>query len=128
MIRKTSAIAAFLALAPCAGQAATQANFGVNTTADLVELCDAKPDNAMGIAAVNFFQGFAQGAVLVEMQNQGTSRDLKLFCLPNPLPTRNETLREFVQWARASQDRMMEAPTNGLVRFLAERFPCPKTR
>ena len=67
-------------------------------------------------------------APLNALPAQGTSRDLKLFCLPNPLPTRNETLREFVQWARASQDRMMEAPTNGLVRFLAERFPCPKTR
>jgi hypothetical protein len=128
MIRKISAIAALLALAPFAGQAATEANFGVNTTADLVELCDAKPDSATGIAAVNFCHGFAQGAVIVEMQNQGTSWDRKLFCLPNPLPTRNETLRDFIQWARTSQDRMIEAPTNSLVRFLSERFPCAKTR
>jgi Rap1a immunity proteins len=110
------------------GAAATEANFGARTTGDLVELCDATPDNAMGTAAVNFCQGFAQGAVSVEMQNLAAFRGQKLFCMPNPAPTRTETLNEFVKWARASPNRTAEPPADGLFRFLGERHPCPQSR
>ncbi len=58
--------AGLVLLAPCVLHAATEANFGATTTADLVNLCTAAPDNAIGTAAVNFCEGFAQGAVLVE--------------------------------------------------------------
>ena len=115
-------------LAPCSPHAATEANFGAATTADLVELCTAAPDNAIGTAAVNFCEGFAQGAVLVEMQNLAALRGSKLFCMPNPLPSRNEALSEFVKWARASPDRMSASSTDGLFRFLSERYPCPQSR
>jgi hypothetical protein len=115
-------------LAPVAPRAATEANFGARTTGDLVELCTATPDNAIGTAAVNFCEGFAQGAVLVEMQNQAAFRGPKLFCMPNPPPSRNETLGEFVGWAHASQDRLAQSSTDGLFRFLSERYPCPPSR
>ena len=129
MTLKGWAVAAGLVLlAPCALQAATEANFGAATTGDLVELCTAAPDSAMGTAAVNFCEGFAQGAVLVEMQNQAAFRGPKLFCMPNPPPSRNEALSEFVKWARASPDRMSATSTDGLFRFLSERYPCPPSR
>ena len=121
-------IAAGLVLAPCAAHAATEANFGANTTGDLVELCTATPDTAIGTAAVNFCEGFAQAAVLVEMQNMAAFRGAKLFCLPNPPPSRNEALSEFVKWARATPDRMAASSTDGLFRFLSERYPCPPSR
>ena len=95
---------------------------------DLVELCTATPDNAIGTAAVNFCEGFAEGAVAVEFQNQAAFRGPKLFCMPNPPPSRNEALSEFVQWARVSPDRMAATSTDGLFRFLSERYPCPQSR
>ncbi len=128
MIFRSCAIVAALTFVPVVAHAVSEANFDAKTTADLVALCEAKPDDAMGIAAVNFCQGFAQGAVLVEMQNLAASRGPKLFCLPDPPPTRNEAIQEFIPWARSSPERMSEAATNGLVRFLSERFPCPKSR
>ena len=115
-------------LASSASRAETEANFGANTTGDLVELCAAVPDNGMGTAAVNFCEGFAQGAVLVEMQNQAAFRGPKLFCMPNPPPSRNQALSEFVNWARASPDRLAQSSTDGLFRFLSERYPCPPSR
>ena len=124
----SSAAAILLLLAPCAAHAATEANFDARTTADLVELCGATADTPIGIAAVNFCQGFAQGAVSVEMQNLAAFRGPKLFCLPNPAPTRTEALSEFVKWARASPDRMAAPITDGLFRFLGERYPCPQSR
>jgi hypothetical protein len=129
MILKGWTVAAGLVLlAPCALRAATEANFGAATTADLVNLCTAPPDSAIGTAAVNFCEGFAQGAVLVEMQNMAAFRGPKLFCLSNPPPSRDQALSEFVNWARASPDRMAAPSTDGLFRFLSERYPCPQSR
>ena len=129
MTLKGCTVAAVLALLPAsAGHAATEANFGAGTTGDLVELCAATPDNALGTAAVNFCEGFAQGAVSVEMQNLAAFRGAKLFCMPNPPPSRNEALGEFVRWARASPDRLAQPPADGLFRFLGERYPCPPSR
>jgi hypothetical protein len=126
--KKRIAAAAVVLLAPWTGHAATEANFGARTTGDLVELCAATPDNAIGTAAVNFCEGFVQGAVLVEMENMAAFRGPKLFCLPNPPPSRNQVLSEFVNWARASPDRMSASSTDGLFRFLSERYPCPQSR
>jgi hypothetical protein len=120
--------AALVLLPPCAAHAATEANFAAGTTGDLIELCTATPDTAIGTAAVNFCEGFAQGAVSVEMQNLAAFRGPKLFCMPNPLPSRNEALSEFVKWARMSPDRMSASSTDGLFRLLSERYPCPQSR
>ena len=129
MILKRWAVAAGLVLhAPSAPYAATEANFGAATTADLVELCTARADSPIGTAAVNFCEGFAQGAVLVEMQNMAAFRGPKLFCLPNPPPTRDQAMSEFVNWARAAPDRMAASSTDGLFRFLSEHYPCQPTR
>lgn len=122
-------VAAGLALfAPAAPHAATETNFSARTTGDVVELCTAVPDNALGTAAVNFCEGFAEGAVSVELQNMAGSRGSKLFCMPNPPPSRNEALSEFVNWARASPDRLAQSSIDGLFRFLSERYPCPPSR
>jgi hypothetical protein len=127
-LKKWSIATALVLLAPCAPHAATEANFAARTTGDLVELCAASPDNSIGTAAVNFCNGYAQGAVSVEMQNLAAFRGPKLFCMPNPPPSRNEALSEFVKWARASPDRLAQPPADGLFRFLGERYPCPPTR
>ena len=126
--KRWTVVAGLVLLAPGAPHAATEANFGAATTADLVNLCTAAPDNAIGTAAVNFCEGFAQGAILVEMQNMAAFRGPKSFCMPNPLPSRNEALSEFVKWARVSPDRMSATSTDGLFRFLSERYPCPPSR
>ena len=98
------------------------------TIDDLVELRDPTSDSAMANTGVNFCQGFAQGAVSIGMQSQITPGSVKLFCMPDPLPSRTEAIREFVGWARASANRMALSSTDGLMRFLGERFPCPKGR
>jgi hypothetical protein len=115
-------------LAPGMPHAATEANFGARTTGDLIALCAATPNNAIGTAADNFCEGFVEGAVAVELQNMAAFRGRKLFCLPNPPPTRSEALNEFVTWARAAPDRMTQPSTDGLFRFLSERYPCPPPR
>ena len=112
-------------LVPGAGRAATEANFDAKSTGDLVELCSAAPDNGVGTAALNFCEGYIQGAVTVEMLNMAGFRGPKLFCLPNPPPTRTQAMGDFVSWARAAPDRVTLTATDGLFGFLREHYPCP---
>ena len=119
------ATAALALLAPSAAHSATEANFDAKSTGDLVALCSATPDNGIGTAALNFCEGYIQGAVTVEMQNMAGFRGPKLFCLPNPPPTRTQAMGEFVNWARAAPDRMTQTATDGLFSFMRERYPCP---
>jgi hypothetical protein len=114
-------------VAPSAAHTATEANFDAKSTGDLVEVCSATPDNGMGTAALNFCAGYMQGAVTVEMLNMAAFRGPKLFCLPNPPPTRTQVMGEFVNWARAAPDRITQTATDGLFRFLSERYPCPSS-
>jgi Rap1a immunity proteins len=122
------AVAALTLTAASPVRAATEANFDARSTGDLVALCSAAPDNGVGTAAVNFCEGYFQGAVTVEMLNMAAYRGSKLFCLPNPPPTRAAAMGEFVAWARAEPDRLSGSPTDGLFRFLQERYPCPGAR
>src|SRR5262245_59481713 len=92
------AVVTLALLMPSAADAATEANFDAKTTGDLVELCSATPDNGVGTAALNFCQGYIQGAVTVEMLNMAGFRGSKLFCLPNPPPTRSQAISGFVSW------------------------------
>jgi hypothetical protein len=105
-------------------RAATEANFTVGSTGDLAALCSAAPDNGIGTAALNFCEGYLQGAVTVEMLNMSAFRGPKLFCLPNPPPARSEAMSEFVSWAQAAPDRMTQSPTDGVFGFLRDRYPC----
>jgi Rap1a immunity proteins len=128
-IDKLTAAAAIALLLPCFGaRAASEANFTLGSTGDLVALCSATPDNGIGTAALNFCEGYLHGAVTVEMLNMAGFRGLKVFCLPNPPPTRSEAMSEFVAWAQAAPDRMSQPPTDGVFGFLRQRYPCAASR
>lgn len=128
-IDKPTIAAAMALLLPWAeARAATQDNFTLASTGDLVALCSAAPDNGLGTAALNFCEGYIQGAVTVEMLNMAAFRGRKLFCLPNPPPARSEAMSEFVNWAQAAPGHMNQSPTDGLFGFLRARYPCSASR
>jgi hypothetical protein len=121
--------AAMPSLLGCAAaRAATEANFALGSTGDLVALCSAAPDNGVGTAALNFCEGYLQGAVTVEQLNLAGFSGPKLFCLPNPPPSRSEAIGEFVSWAQAAPGRMTQSPTDGVFGFLRDRYPCTVPR
>ncbi len=108
-----------IALAPAA-HAVRSVELQARTAGQLAALCTANPNQALGDARVDFCHGFAQGAVDVEL------RHARPFCFPHPTPSRTETLREFARWVQADPTRANEPATEGLFRFLAERYPCNK--
>jgi hypothetical protein len=92
-----------------------------NTAGELAELCGASPREPGADAKINFCHGFAQGAIDVARQSLG---DKKLFCFPSNPPSRTATMAEFVSWVRALPEHRTLSSTDGLFKFLGERFPC----
>ena len=113
------ALTAMLLALPAQAQRAV--NLQARTAGDLADLCATNPKDALGDAKINFCHGFAQGAITVELRH---SEGKKLFCIPNPAPTRTATMTEFVNWVRAMPDRRGETAVEGFFKFLGERFPC----
>jgi hypothetical protein len=116
------AAAALFAAAPLSiGPArAQQVSLHARTAADLAAMCSANPREPTGPARLNYCDGFAQGAVDVELRHAGAT---KPFCI-TPGTKREVTLHEFSSWVRAVPSRESDDATSGLFHFLAERYPC----
>jgi hypothetical protein len=123
--RWLAGIALCAAALPAAGQAAViEDAFQLRTTGDLVELCSVAPSDPMGTAALNFCHGFALGVYRVLETENAARRMGKLFCLAEPMPTRNQALADFVQWAKATPEVMSQAPADGLTGYLTRKYTC----
>jgi hypothetical protein len=102
----------------------SETNFRVTTTRDLVQLCEAIPNDAVGIAALHFCHGFAVGAYQYHQVVAAAENKSPLFCEPNPRPTRNAIIGDFVSWANQNPKVMDTPPVEGMFRYLAQRYPC----
>lgn len=122
-------------LALCIGLSAGQAHaavtedtFLIRNTGDLVDLCSAAQSDPLYTAAVNFCHGFTVGVFRVLQEEDMAKLSRHMFCLPNPMPTRNEGIANFVQWARADAGRLALTAADGLATFLSQQFPCSRGR
>jgi hypothetical protein len=107
--------------------AVTKDQFPPRTTGDLIALCSASKDDPLMTAAVNFCNGFAEGAVELALGYETVSRkDRHAFCLPTPKPSHNEAVAQFATWANAEPKRLDEPPAVGLMRFLVHQYPCSR--
>jgi hypothetical protein len=102
-------------------RAAQPITLHARTAGDLAELCGVNPKEPAADAKINYCDGFSQGAVDVELQHSG---EKKPFCFPSQPPSRRETLGEFVNWVRSLPEHRNMPATDGLFKFLSERFPC----
>ncbi|HTI84018.1 MAG TPA: Rap1a/Tai family immunity protein [Acetobacteraceae bacterium] len=109
---------------PLAGHAAvTEDTFQLRSTGDLLELCSVAPQDRLGSAALHFCQGFGIGAFRV-LQEIQSAQGLKMFCMPDRMPTRNEALAAFVAWGKANPGKLDTAPQDGVMDFLSSQYPC----
>jgi Rap1a immunity proteins len=108
--------------------AVTEDSFLVRSTSDLVDLCTAAQSDSLYTAASNFCHGFGVGVFRVLQEEDMARRTGHMFCMPSPMPTRNEALASFVQWAKANQDQMAQPAHDGIAGFLSQQYPCPRGR
>ena len=115
-----------MASATIASAAVTQSQFPPRTVRDLIEICAPAQDDPMMTAAINYCQGFAQGAVAVEEAHEDHRDVRKLFCLPSPQPAEGSEITKFIAWANALPSRLDEPAIDGMFIYLAETYPCPQ--
>ena len=122
-----AALATGLAIAAPATMAA-EVTLNVRNAGELAALCSARMPDLAYATKENFCHGFAQGVVSAEVERvraagAGATRN---FCIGAGAPSRAVTLQEFVKWLDAKPGEKNGPPVATLVKFLGERFPCPK--
>ncbi len=118
-------IAGAIACLSPARAAVTEDNFLARTTDDIVAVCAVEPSDPLYQAAVNFCHGFALGTYHTLREIMAAEPKIRLFCVAEPPPSRNEAIAAFVTWARAHPDRGAAPPTESFAAYLADRYPCP---
>ena len=94
-------LASYLVMLCVLSANAAPISLNVRTAGDLANACTIKPTNKVDFARLNFCNGFAQGVLQTNQQNQNGTR----ICVPNPSPKRSETMVEFARWVRADASR-----------------------
>ena len=79
----------------------TSVSINIKTAGDLADACTLSPASKADFARLNFCNGFAQGVLQTNNQNQSGTK----VCFPNPAPKRSETMKEFATWVRADASR-----------------------
>ena len=117
---------ALTTISTIASATVTQSQFPPRTVRDLVAICAPAMDDPMMTAAINYCQGFAQGAVIVEEAHEQHRDVRRLFCLPSPPPASGSEMSKFIAWANARPDRLNDPAVDGMFIYLAETYPCPQ--
>jgi Rap1a immunity proteins len=126
---KTKAIVLFMSVlltlpALALAGAVSEKDFSAETTENLINLCTAAPDDPLYQGAVNFCHGYLVGAFAYYQAESAGPKGIKLVCLPDPPPSRNEAIKMFIEWAKAHPQYMKEKPVETEFRFLMEKWPC----
>jgi Rap1a immunity proteins len=109
-----------------AGAAVTDEDFALSTTQNLVNLCSVSASDPRAKEAIQMCEGYMLGAYHYYLATNSGKNDMRLVCMPNPTPSRNEVAGMFVEWAKANPQYMKEAPVDSEFRFMSARWPCKK--
>ena len=127
MIRKFIFLAlmtVFLLPGMAAAGSVTEKDFEVVTTRDLLKLCTASPDDPLYQQAINFCHGYVIGAYHYHQAAAAGPEGVRLVCMPDPEPSRNEEIARMTQWVQAHPEYLDETPVETEFRYLMQRFPC----
>jgi Rap1a immunity proteins len=118
---------AFL-LFPNVARAVTADDFLVKTTQNLINLCTVSSKDPQHREAIHMCHGYLIGAFHYHEAAVSALGSQRLVCLPEkgPVPTRDEAIAMFVEWAKARPQYMQEMPVETEFRFLVEKWPCKK--
>ena len=111
-------------LVPGMAGAVDETDFKVKTTGALLYLCTTAPDDPLYAQAVNFCHGYLVGAYHYYQAVASGPEGIQLVCMPEPKPSRNETIAMFIAWAKAHPQYWSEPPVESEFRFLMETWPC----
>ena len=127
---KTFAVPMLVAVAVLAvvlpASAVTQDAFLLRSGADVVALCSTPSDDPLYTAAVHMCHGFGAGTYQTIMAMTRHEKIGRVVCPPEPQPSRNEVVQQFVEWAKQNPSYLTDPAVETVGRFLLTRFPCKK--
>lgn len=106
--------------------AVDESNFSFNTTEDLYQVCSAEGDSAGAVEARLACTAFIEATVQYHDAVSDRKKMKRLICYPNTA-TIADGRSAFIAWAATNAgnaERMKELPVVGLVRSLADKYPC----
>jgi hypothetical protein len=103
----------------------TSDTFDVRTVGDLARLCSTPTSDPQYLEALGWCHGYGRGALDYHRASTPAG-SAPLFCAPATPPGSAETLRRFLAWANGTPGRMTMPAVEGVFRFLADTFPCPR--
>ena len=113
-----------LLILPGPASAVSENDFKADTTEQIVNLCTADPGEPLYQQAVNFCHGYLVGAYkYYEAAHSGPNAP-KFVCLPNPPPSRSNSIAMFIEWTKAQPQYWKESPVETEFRFLMDKWPC----
>lgn len=126
MLKSLTFSAVAISMAALPSLAIDKADFDFLTTEHLYNLCSLSPDHGDYAAASYACKGFIEGAVQYHDAVTGTNGLKRLICYPKEA-TLGDGIMFFNKWAEKhinDKELMSELPVKGLVRGLAEAYPC----
>lgn len=123
---KTTASIIFLSILlalPALAGAVSEADFKLETTQNLINLCTVSSNDPLYHQSINFCHGYLVGAFHYYEASSSGPEGTKLISVPNPPPSRNETINMFIDWAKAHPQHMKERPVETEFRFLMKMWP-----
>jgi hypothetical protein len=108
--------------------AVTTDDFLMRSGADLVALCSAPASDPLYAAAIHMCHGFGAGTYQTIQAVTRHERLQPIICPPQPQPTRNETVRRFLEWAKRNPQHLKEPAVELMARFFVTEFPCPEKK
>ena len=124
-MRHVLVLAVLLATASLAQAApVTETDFRINDAQDLVDLCSVSAGDPLADEAIHFCHGYLVGAYHFQESMYAGPKEKPLVCPPDPRPTRDQAVQQFVVWVRAHPQYKGERPVDTLMRFLTETWPC----
>jgi len=120
-------LAAAMALPTPAATQITEQTFRSGRTGDLGTLCAAGEADPGGIAARAWCQAFivSAGQYHGSISAADPARD-RIYCLPDSDMTLDQVRTAFVSWAQSNPQYADTKAIDGLMRFAASTWPCPR--
>ena len=104
--------------------AITSEEFQLRSGADIVALCATPASDRLYTAAVHMCHGFGAGTYQTIMAVTRHEKVTPVICAPDPVPSRNETVGRFLEWARRNPQYLTEPAVETMGRFFITEFPC----
>ncbi|AKH37997.1 hypothetical protein BCL69_100834 [Nitrosomonas communis] len=105
-------------------QAATKDNFLARNAQDIIELCTASPADPLYKEAIHFCHGYLVGVYQYQQDFYSNPGLSPLVCPPDPKPSRNQAIANYVEWMKAHPEYLKERAVDTVMKYLIEKFPC----